>query len=110
MSALYSICASLNRVLIRPISFVVIRKPASKACQSIPAVDIDASGVFKYILIKALGTAASKTLVRGYGRCEYHGAALNAMGNINPLNMSLLFGNIGSNCISLSAPARAMMN
>lgn len=38
-------------------------------------VDIDASGRFKYILIKIVEKSSknSKLIVRGYSRCNYHG-------------------------------------
>ena len=37
-------------------------------------VDIDADGVFKYILIKVKGKdGVSKTIVRGYSWAQYHG-------------------------------------
>ncbi|KAI1730799.1 janus/Ocnus family (Ocnus) domain-containing protein [Ditylenchus destructor] len=41
---------------------------------SIPNVDIDPSGVFKYILIKVSSKSsdANKLIVRGYQRCSYH--------------------------------------
>jgi phosphohistidine phosphatase len=37
-------------------------------------VDIDPSGTFKYILIKAKDSKSNqeKYIVRGYGRCSYH--------------------------------------
>lgn len=43
----------------------------------VPSVDIDPSGVFKYILIKVHDPAidhedSSITIVRGYQRCNYH--------------------------------------
>lgn len=48
---------------------------ASLEC--IPKVDIDPSGVFKYILIKVHDPEQqneddSITIVRGYHRCNYH--------------------------------------
>ncbi|KAI3420312.1 14 kDa phosphohistidine phosphatase [Globodera pallida] len=39
---------------------------------TIPNVDIDSEGVFKYILIKASDKKSEKFLVRGYGRCHFH--------------------------------------
>uniref|UniRef100_A0A0K0F9U1 Sex-regulated protein janus-B n=1 Tax=Strongyloides venezuelensis TaxID=75913 RepID=A0A0K0F9U1_STRVS len=41
---------------------------------TIKNVDIDPSGVFKYILIEATdkSTKESKMIVRGYGNCPYH--------------------------------------
>lgn len=43
----------------------------------VPDVDIDASGIFKYILIKLTvpnqdGKIADKMIVRGYAECPYH--------------------------------------
>ncbi|RVE47811.1 hypothetical protein evm_007566 [Chilo suppressalis] len=45
--------------------------------ESIPKVDIDPSGVFKYILLKVYGKEKDNqepfvTIVRGYKRCNYH--------------------------------------
>ncbi|GBP44580.1 14 kDa phosphohistidine phosphatase [Eumeta japonica] len=46
------------------------------ALESIPKVDIDPSGVFKYILIEVHkeenNSESSVTIVRGYKRCNYH--------------------------------------
>jgi len=46
------------------------------ALAQIPEVDIDATGVFKYILVKLEaandGDKADKLLVRGYAECNYH--------------------------------------
>ena len=40
----------------------------------VPEVDIDPSGVFKYILIKLHRSEGDpKYIVRGYARHEYHG-------------------------------------
>ncbi|BFF92242.1 sex-regulated protein janus-A [Drosophila madeirensis] len=45
---------------------------------AVPSVDIDPTGIFKYILIKvtgketADGVEPSKLIVRGYGDCEWH--------------------------------------
>lgn len=41
----------------------------------VPEVDIDPSGVFKYILIKLTGSSENDTkmLVRGFAECNYHG-------------------------------------
>ena len=38
----------------------------------IPDVDIDESGVFKYIQIKISKNGAEKIIVRGYSRASYH--------------------------------------
>lgn len=45
----------------------------SEALNKVEDVDIDASGVFKYILIKVKDKDAAKMIVRGYARCDYHG-------------------------------------
>lgn len=50
---------------------------AAVTLESIPKVDIDPSGVFKYILIKVHGAPVnnkepSTIIVRGYKRCDYH--------------------------------------
>ncbi len=44
--------------------------------ESIADVDIDRSGVFKYILIRVAVGNVTKHIVRGYGSAEYHGAWL----------------------------------
>lgn len=54
-----------------------IRK-MSDVSSKLPDVDIDASGVFKYILMKLKfpskdGQTEEKIIVRGYGDCAYHG-------------------------------------
>lgn len=48
---------------------------------TIDNVDIDSSGKFKYILVKVTDEAGndSKYIVRGYGRCEYHGMLLQTL-------------------------------
>lgn len=40
---------------------------------TIPHVDIEKDGVFKYILIKISDSHDTKVLVRGYLRAEWHG-------------------------------------
>lgn len=47
----------------------------SAEMDAVENVDIDASGKFKYILIKVTDKATrdSKFIVRGYERCGYHG-------------------------------------
>lgn len=44
--------------------------------QDIPKVDIDPTGVFKYILLKIYDKQKDDLepieVVRGYGRCNYH--------------------------------------
>ncbi|XP_060526185.1 14 kDa phosphohistidine phosphatase-like [Cylas formicarius] len=54
-----------------------LRKMASSAIPQIKSVDIDPSGVFKYILIKVSspnesGKFEDKLIVRGYAECPYH--------------------------------------
>ncbi|CEF70530.1 14 kDa phosphohistidine phosphatase [Strongyloides ratti] len=48
---------------------------------TIKDVDIDPSGVFKYILIEATdkATRESKMIVRGYGKCPYHADILDSV-------------------------------
>lgn len=44
------------------------------ALDKVPEVDIDADGVFKYVLIELKDKQGlSKTIVRGYKWAEYHG-------------------------------------
>ncbi|XP_075041466.1 14 kDa phosphohistidine phosphatase [Mixophyes fleayi] len=48
---------------------------AEKGLEQVPAVDIDPSGVFKYVLIRVNikeGSDEYKDIVRGYGWAEYH--------------------------------------
>ena len=40
---------------------------------AIKAVDIDAEGTFKYILVTLTGGGKMKTIVRGYRWAGYHG-------------------------------------
>lgn len=51
-------------------------KTLSELFQFIPCVDLDPSGTFKYIQIKASvktkGSEDSVTFIRGYSRFEYH--------------------------------------
>jgi phosphohistidine phosphatase len=52
---------------------------ASEKLASIPEVEIDSDGTFKYVLIKVYGATGSaspdevKTIVRGFKWGEYHG-------------------------------------
>lgn len=52
---------------------------AEEALAKVPSVDIDDKGVFKYILIKIVGkenadgSEPTKTIVRGYADCKWHG-------------------------------------
>lgn len=48
-----------------------------KALESIPLVDVDKKGIFKYVLIKVIGhedcvEKNEKLVVRGYADCEFH--------------------------------------
>lgn len=58
---------------------------ASDKLASIPEVDIDPDGTFKYVLIKVYGAKKSsspeevKTIVRGFKWGEYHGKELNTI-------------------------------
>lgn len=47
----------------------------SEILDQIPDVDIDADGVFKYILINVTDKKSNskKPIVRGYARAPYHG-------------------------------------
>lgn len=51
---------------------------ASSVIPQVLDVDIDPSGVFKYILLKVIspnseGVVEDKLIVRGYADCSYHG-------------------------------------
>lgn len=50
----------------------------SEILDQIPDVDIDANGVFKYILINVTDkkSKSTKPIVRGYARAPYHGEFL----------------------------------
>ncbi|KAG6454951.1 14 kDa phosphohistidine phosphatase [Manduca sexta] len=55
----------------------IIRTMSSTSLDALPKVDIDPSGVFKYILVKVYdkekdNVEPSITIVRGYKRCNYH--------------------------------------
>jgi hypothetical protein len=60
---------------------------ASEKLASIPEVEIDADGTFKYVLIKVYGVKGStspdevKTIVRGFKWGEYHGKKQNPVLN-----------------------------
>lgn len=60
---------------------------ASEKLASIPEVEIDPNGTFKYVLIKVYGAKKSssseevKTIVRGFKWGEYHGKAWNTFYN-----------------------------
>ena len=48
----------------------------SETLNKVEDIDIDASGVFKYILIEVREKGKNdlvKSIVRGYSRCGYHG-------------------------------------
>ncbi|XP_047984537.1 14 kDa phosphohistidine phosphatase-like isoform X2 [Leguminivora glycinivorella] len=54
-----------------------LARSMSESLKAVPKVDIDPSGVFKYILIKVHGKEQNNqepsiTIVRGYQRCNYH--------------------------------------
>lgn len=56
---------------------LTLRRMANAVIPQIPDVDIDAQGVFKYILIKVgsrteNGDLVEKNIVRGYAECPYH--------------------------------------
>lgn len=58
---------------------------SSVSLEAIPKVDIDPSGVFKYILVKVHGEVEnneepSVTIVRGYKRCNYHADIFDEVG------------------------------
>lgn len=58
-------------------SFFQLRQMTSSAISNVADVDIDPSGVFKYILIKLTvpnsdGKLEEKNIVRGYASCPYH--------------------------------------
>jgi hypothetical protein len=40
---------------------------------SLPSVDIDPEGTFKYVLVKATKGGESKFIVTGYTDCAFHG-------------------------------------
>ncbi|XP_063828655.1 14 kDa phosphohistidine phosphatase-like [Ostrinia nubilalis] len=57
--------------------FRIVRNMCTCPLDSVPKVDIDPEGVFKYILVKVYGKEKnneepSVTVVRGYKRCNYH--------------------------------------
>jgi phosphohistidine phosphatase len=60
---------------------------ASEKLASIPEVEIDSDGTFKYVLIKVYGAKGStspdeaKTIVRGFKWGDYHGKKQNTVFN-----------------------------
>ncbi|XP_068626824.1 14 kDa phosphohistidine phosphatase-like [Battus philenor] len=64
---------------------------------NIPKVDIDKSGVFKYILIKVYNKDKQEespvTIVRGYAHCNYHSDILDEVQDkLKPLECEVLGG------------------
>ncbi|KPJ00309.1 PREDICTED: sex-regulated protein janus-A isoform X2 [Papilio xuthus] len=64
---------------------------------AIPKVDIDKSGVFKYILINVTDKNKQEespvTIVRGYAHCNYHSDILDEVeGKLQPLQCEVLGG------------------
>lgn len=51
----------------------VLNRTMSSKLDTVPSVDIDESGRFKYILVKIMHDDQHKYIVRGYGRAAYHG-------------------------------------
>ncbi|XP_054008689.1 14 kDa phosphohistidine phosphatase-like [Hylaeus anthracinus] len=72
----FGICVLNSRYLFFEAVFSNNRHLAtmSQSLNKVPDVDIDGHGKFKYILIKVQDEAgdASKSIVRGYARAEYH--------------------------------------
>ncbi|XP_068153377.1 sex-regulated protein janus-A [Drosophila tropicalis] len=58
--------------------FRLLHKMSEQNLKAVTSVDIDNSGIFKYVLIKvtgneaADGTEPSKNIVRGYADCQWH--------------------------------------
>lgn len=69
-----SVCLFLAQVLSKRLGVMASTSPE---LNSVPRVDIDPEGVFKYILLnvhpaEAEAEGASITILRGYKRCNYH--------------------------------------
>ena len=45
----------------------------SEALNKVDEVDVDPNGIYKYILIEVKDKDATKKIVRGYVRCNFHG-------------------------------------
>lgn len=63
----------------------------SEVLNKIEDVDIDPSGVFKYVLIEVKDKDVSKQIVRGYSRCDYHGELTNILLIYKEMFLFLLF-------------------
>ena len=64
---------------------------------SLAAVELDPSGVFKYVLIEAYqttsdGTEHSALLVRGWARAEYHADIYDDVGQIESGQAKIIVG------------------
>ncbi|XP_049876536.1 14 kDa phosphohistidine phosphatase-like [Pectinophora gossypiella] len=73
----FIVSGHLRDVVKAPTLFGSAQNMSSKALDSVPKVDIDPDGVFKYILIKVYdkekdNVEPSTTIVRGYKRHNYH--------------------------------------
>ncbi|KAJ0182802.1 hypothetical protein K1T71_002171 [Dendrolimus kikuchii] len=79
-------------------SILKSRKMSSGLLEDVPKVDIDPSGVFKYILIKVYETEENNVepsiiIVRGYQRCNYHSDIFDEVqGKLHPLDCEPLGG------------------
>ncbi|CAG9132433.1 unnamed protein product [Plutella xylostella] len=75
-----------------------LRNMSSKALADVPKVDIDPTGVFKYILINVYdkeknGQEPTITIVRGYQRCNYHSDIFDEVqAKLDPLDCECLGG------------------
>ncbi|KAM3960901.1 14 kDa phosphohistidine phosphatase [Aphomia sociella] len=79
-------------------TFQHIRSMSSTVLDALPKVEIDPSGVFKYILIKVYdqeknNEEPSLIIVRGYKRCNYHSDIFDEVQEkLNPLDCEPLGG------------------
>ncbi|XP_059055066.1 14 kDa phosphohistidine phosphatase-like [Achroia grisella] len=79
------------------ISLQTIKTMASSSLADVPTVDIDPSGVFKYLLIKLYDRKQSEEnfvyIVRGYCRCIYHSDVyVEVQEKLHPLDCDIVGG------------------
>ncbi|CAH1639388.1 unnamed protein product [Spodoptera littoralis] len=75
-SITWNLLSSTNLKIIQRVSINGCLKKMSTALEALPKVDIDPTGVFKYIMLnvydKTKVNVEPVLIVRGYKRCNYH--------------------------------------
>ncbi|XP_059052309.1 14 kDa phosphohistidine phosphatase-like [Achroia grisella] len=90
-------CGHVAYTPFRLISLQTIKTMASSSLADVPTVDIDPSGVFKYMLIKLYDRKQSEEnfvyIVRGYCRCIYHSDVyVEVQEKLHPLDCDIVGG------------------